>query len=97
MISRLNQKLPGKDIVMVLTKRDVLPTTLTDEKIINFVKHRLHEENIIVKDIVICGYLLKENDKSREYSSRIVNAILKYRKNRNVILWVLPMQVNRLY
>lgn len=85
LISRLNQKLPGKDIVMVLTKRDVLPTTLTDEKIINFVKHRLHEENIIVKDIVICGYLLKENDKSREYSSRIVNAILKYRKNRNVI------------
>ena len=44
-----------------MTKRDVLPTTLTDEKIINFVKHRLHEENIIVKDIVICGYLLKEN------------------------------------
>ena len=85
LISRLNQKLPGKDIVMVLTKRDVLPTTLTDEKIINFVKHRLHEENIVVKDIVICGYLLKENDKSREYSSRIVNAILKYRKNRNVI------------
>ena len=34
---------------------------------------------------MICGYLLKENDKSREYSSRIVNAILKYRKNRNVI------------
>lgn len=32
LISRLNQKLPGKDIVMVLTKRDVLPTTLTDEK-----------------------------------------------------------------
>lgn len=57
LISRLNQKLPGKDIVMVLTKRDVLPTTLTDEKIINFVKHRLHEENIVVKDIVICGYL----------------------------------------
>ena len=85
LISRLNQKLPGKDIVMVLTKRDVLPTTLTDEKIINFVKYRLHEENIVVKDIVICGYLLKENDKSREYSSRIVNAILKYRKNRNVI------------
>ena len=85
LISRLNQKLPGKDIVMVLTKRDVLPTTLTDEKIINFVNYRLHEENIVVKDIVICGYLLKENDKSREYSSRIVNAILKYRKNRNVI------------
>ena len=30
------------------------------EKIINFVKHRLHEENIVVKDIVICGYLLKD-------------------------------------
>lgn len=28
---------------------------------------------------------IKGNDKSREYSSRIVNAILKYRKNRNVI------------
>ena len=42
LISRLNQKLPGKDIVMVLTKRDVLPTTLTDEKIINFVRNKFY-------------------------------------------------------
>ena len=55
LISRLNQKLLGKDIVMVLTKRDVLPTTLTDEKIINFVKHRLHEENIVCSGICACG------------------------------------------
>ncbi len=29
LISRLNQKLPGKKIVLVLTKRDVLPYTVT--------------------------------------------------------------------
>ena len=62
LISRLNQKLPGKDIVMVLTKRDVLPTTLTDEKIINIVKQRLHEENFVIKDIMFCDYLILNND-----------------------------------
>ncbi len=55
MINRLNQKLPGKDIVLILTKRDVLPKTLTDQKIYAFVDHRLKEEKIVVKDIIICG------------------------------------------
>lgn len=85
LISRLNQKLPNKDIIMVLTKRDVLPKTLTDEKIISFVRSRLHDEGITVKDIIICGYLLKENEEARYYSSLIVSAILKYRKGRDVI------------
>lgn len=35
MISRLNQKLDTDEIVLVLTKRDVLPKTLSDKRFLN--------------------------------------------------------------
>jgi ribosome biogenesis GTPase YqeH len=85
MISRLNQKLPGKDIIMVLTKRDVLPKTLADEKIISFVENRLSEEGIKVKDILITGYFLKNGDKANENIHKVENAIRKYRGNKDVV------------
>lgn len=85
MISRLNQKLPGKDIIMILTKRDVLPSTLSDEKILAFVQDRLKEEGIQVKEILICGYLLKHDEESTRNLSRIVTAIQKYRRGKDVI------------
>lgn len=71
LLSRLNQKLPGKDIVMILTKRDVLPSTLSDEKILKYVKERLNEEGIQVKDILLAGYLTKKDAKSEEVLSNI--------------------------
>lgn len=85
LISRLNQKLPGKEIIMILTKRDVLPKTLSDEKILNFVSQRLQEENIKVEDILICGYLLKNDEESINNLRKIVSAIHRYRKNRDII------------
>lgn len=85
MISRLNQKLPGKEIIMILTKRDVLPKTLQDEKILRFVRQRLQEENINVKDILICGHLLKHDEKSTQNLMKIVQAIQTYRQGQDVI------------
>lgn len=85
LISRLNHKLPGKDIVMVLTKRDVLPATLTDKKIIDYVQGRLKEEGIRVKDIIVGGYMLKKGDESREVLEEIREDIDKYAKNGNAI------------
>lgn len=84
LISRLNQKLPGKDIVMVLTKRDLLPSTLSDQKIRSFVMEQLKKDNIQVKDIVITGGLLKKGDEAKRSISRLKNAIDKYRHN-NII------------
>lgn len=85
MISRLNQKLPGKDIVMVLTKRDVLPATLTDVKITDFVQRKLKEEGIKVKDIIVGGYMLKKDDKSVKVLDDIVRDIKKYAKDGKAI------------
>lgn len=81
LISRLNQKLPGKDIVMVLTKRDVLPATLSDQKILEFVSRKLKEENISVKDIIIGGYMLKKDEKSEQVLDEIVDDIHRYAKD----------------
>lgn len=85
LISRLNQKLPGKDIVLILTKRDVLPKTLSDAKILDFVTRRLDEENIKVKDIIICGYLLKNSEESQLVMRKIKNAMHRDRKGKDVI------------
>jgi len=62
MISRLNKKLPGKDIVLVLTKRDILPESLSDDKIYEFVDRRLKDEGIEVRDMLIVGGLLKNGE-----------------------------------
>lgn len=84
-IPNLNEKLPGKDIILVLTKRDVLPKTLTNQKIAQFVQERLEHENIHVKDILVCGYLLKDSEESRMYINFINEAIDYYRNGRDVI------------
>lgn len=85
MISRLNQKLNTDDIILVLTKRDVLPKTLSDKKIIEFVEFRLKEENTKVKDIIICGYLLKHNDEAKACIHNIYSHIEAYRKDKDVV------------
>lgn len=85
LISRLNQKLPGKDIVMILTKRDVLPSTLSDQKIIEFVKRKLREEHITVKDIIVGGYMLKKDGQSQKVLDEIVDDIHRLAKNGKAI------------
>lgn len=84
-ISRLNQKLNTENVILILTKRDVLPKTLSDKKIIYFVEERLKEENIKVKDIVICGYLLKHNDEAKACIHQIYTKIEQYRNNKDVV------------
>lgn len=85
LVSRLNQKLPGKDIVMVLTKRDVLPATLSDAKIKDYVSKRLEEEGIEVKDIVIAGYLRDEGQKEEDVIEAVEKAADKWARNKDVI------------
>lgn len=43
MIPGISRKLPGRDLLLVLTKRDVLPNDASHEKIAQFVKERLLE------------------------------------------------------
>lgn len=85
LISRLNQKLLGKKIVMVLTKRDVLPDTLSDQKIYEFVDERLHEEHIHVEACIILGGLLKDGEQAKHSIEQLKEAIERFAKDQNVI------------
>lgn len=85
LISRLNQKLPGKKIVMVLTKRDVLPDTLSDEKIQEYVFKRLREEGIAVEDIIIAGGMLQNSDYTQDVLDEIKGAMDEYEEDGAVI------------
>ena len=49
MIPGLNRRLLGKDIIMAAAKRDILPDTLSHEKIARFVFSRLKEQGIQIK------------------------------------------------
>ena len=53
MIPGLSRKLSGKDIIMVATKRDILPETLSPEKIARFVFGRLKELGISIRHLII--------------------------------------------
>ena len=68
MISGLNRKLNGKDIILVGTKRDLLPETLGDDKLIQFIYKRLNEYGIEIKDILFTSIKNKKSiNKLKEY------------------------------
>ena len=53
MIPGLSRKLAGKDIIMAATKRDILPETMSPEKIARFVFGRLKELGISSRHLII--------------------------------------------
>lgn len=53
MIPGLSRKLAGKDIIMAATKRDILPETMSPEKIARFVFGRLKELGISIRHLII--------------------------------------------
>lgn len=87
LIHGLNRHLIGKDIVMVATKRDLLPISVGNEKLCNFIMSRLKQEGIVVSGIVICGDLAQHAKRDDNASIEEVQyAIDHYRKNRDVIV-----------
>jgi len=53
MIPGVNRRLSGKDILLVLTKRDLLPDTLSSQKLAKFVEERLKEYGVSIKGLVV--------------------------------------------
>lgn len=80
MIPGLNRLLIGKDIIMVCTKRDILPETLSEEKIARFVFSRLKEMGIQIKTLVLSSKV------ERMGVEEVKDAIHLYRKNREVVV-----------
>ena len=60
-----------KNVILVLTKRDVLPKSIKDEKIINYVKDRYHN----IEDVIIVSAYKKYN------LDILYNKLLKYKNN----------------
>ena len=78
MIPGLNRKLIDKDIILAATKRDLLPATLSDGKLAQFIFTRLKEEGIHVVHLVLC------DNKGDDVRDAMMEAIRKYRKGRPV-------------
>lgn len=87
MLHGINRHLLGKDIVLVATKRDLLPATLGNEKLGKFILSRLKELGIVVSGIVICGDLAKHaHEEYNDSIEQVEQAIDYYRKGRDVVV-----------
>ncbi|MBQ1469078.1 MAG: ribosome biogenesis GTPase YqeH [Solobacterium sp.] len=53
MIPGMNRKLPGRDILLVCTKRDLLPDTLSNTHLSQFIFRRLNDLNTQVKGVFV--------------------------------------------
>jgi len=80
MIPGLSRKLAGKDILMVAAKRDILPETLSHEKIARFVFGRLKEMGIKVQGLVLTGKLHSEG------TEEVLEAVRMLVKGRPVVV-----------
>lgn len=83
----LSRHLPGKEIVLIATKRDLLPETVSDEKLAHFILRRLKEEQIRVEGIVLCSDLVKHAHHPDNHSiEEVKRAIERYRRERDVVV-----------
>ena len=83
----LNRHLPNKDIVVVAAKRDLLPRTLGNEKISQFIFRRFKQEGIDIKGVVICADLALHANSDENFSvEEVLHAIELLRKGRDVVL-----------
>lgn len=83
----INRHLMGKDIILVATKRDLLPESVGNEKLSQFLMARLKTLGIRVQGIVICGDLVKHAKMEDNASIEEVEyAIAHYRRERDVVV-----------
>lgn len=88
MIKGMNRHLQGKDIILVACKRDLLPQSVGDEKIAQFIVSRLKEKGILIKGIVVCGDLVKNAHMNNNVSiDEVEKAIRLYRGTRDVAVF----------
>lgn len=80
MINGLNRWLVDKDIIMAANKRDILPATLSEEKIARFVFSRLKEFGIKIRSLIITS---KFDDQCVD---EIMNGVNLYAKGRPVVV-----------
>ena len=80
LLKNLNRHFFKQDLLIVATKRDLLPETLSQEKFERFLKSRLKEENVQYVELLTTGLGKYERDE------QILEAILRVRKGKDVII-----------
>ena len=80
MIPGLNRHLVNKDIVMVGTKRDLLPVTLSNTKLSQFILSRMKEMGLYVNGIVVTGKGIKDS------VEEVWKTIEHYANNRPIVV-----------
>lgn len=76
----IQRYLYNRDILLVATKRDLLPTTLSNGKLSNFLLQQLKENNIKVKGIVVLANHAKDG------IDKLLEVIATISTDKNVIL-----------
>ncbi|MGL5541322.1 MAG: ribosome biogenesis GTPase YqeH [Erysipelotrichaceae bacterium] len=82
----INRHLAGKNIVLVATKRDLLPDNLGNEKLSKFIFRRMKQLDINIQGLVITGDLHQFNAKNNASVEEIRRAIHHYRESGNVVV-----------
>ncbi len=85
LIAGIHRHLPKKDILLVATKRDLLPDTLADEKLGRFLLERCGAQGIHPIGLVVCGDL-RVGSCEQASIEEIKNAIAMYRGKRDVVI-----------
>lgn len=81
MIDGLIRHLPQKDIIVVATKRELLPATLSQHKITAMIQQRCKSSNILPKGIVVVS------DFGKDGTNDVFKAIDIFRNNRDVVVF----------
>ena len=80
MIKGLAKRLENRDIILVATKRDLLPKAVSNQKIAQFIFSRLKEYNIKIKELIFTSM------HSPEGRDTVLESIERFYDNRNVIV-----------
>lgn len=80
MIPGLNRKLAGKDIILAAAKRDILPDTLSHDKIARFVFSRLKDQGISIRTLILTSKV------ERTGVEDIKDAVNMFAKGRPVVV-----------
>ena len=79
MIPGLQRHIGNKDVLLIGTKRDLLPLTLSGNKLYNWIRSKLKEENLYVKGICVSAY------KGKDGVDEICDAITTLANGRPVV------------
>ena len=80
MIKGIAKKLENRDIILVATKRDLLPKSVSNQKIAQFIFTRLKEYQIKIKELIFTS---KHSDEGRD---TVMESVKRFYNNRNVIV-----------